>query len=82
MKQKVEELSLGHFNFASYELSHLFGLTYNPSDWQPGNVTPARPNNWAINATKLQHKCKFNNDTNAVLNEQYMRTSKSNGLES
>ena len=48
------------------ELLHLFGFKDNLFAWYPGNVTPARPNNRAINATKLQEKCKFNKDINKI----------------
>ena len=66
--------------FLNIELFHLFGFTDNPSAWQPGNVTPARPNNRAINATKLQEKCEFNKNNNEMY-EIFMKIFKSNGFE-
>jgi hypothetical protein len=51
-------------------------LRVNPSAWQPGNVTPVRPNNRAINATKMQEKCKFNKVLNEI-DERFLKTSKS-----
>ena len=69
--RRVETLCLRNLpphisTFLNIELFHLFGFTDNPSAWQPGNVTPARPNNRAINATRLQEKCKFNKDINEI----------------
>ena len=54
---------------------HLFGLTDSPSARQPGNDAPVGPNNGAINATKLQEKCKFKSDKIININcgHEYLR---------
>ena len=66
------ELEPGHsFCF----MFHLFGLTDSPSARQPGNDAPVGPNNGAINATKLQEKCKFKSDKIVNINCERKRNS-------
>ena len=76
----MERNCLSAFYLASQdiELFHLFGFTDNLS-WQPGNVTPVRPKNKGLNATRLHKKRKFNIDDERII-ERFVKTFKSKGF--
>ena len=74
----MRDIASVHLTSQDIEWFHLFGFTDNLS-WQPGNVTPVRPKNRALNATRLQEKCKFNINDERII-ERFMKTSKLKGF--